>query len=347
MVKNKIIKKLCNQVKITLHIMKNTIKNNSKEISKMQFSTDGKLKHLLTLKGISKTLLTNLLNKSETYLSPDGNNPINSDELHGTTIANLFFEPSTRTWASFELAAKRLGGQTVNLNIDQSSKRKGETVLDTINNHHAMQIDVFVIRHSDEKVIPRIVEQVDNNISIINAGSANISHPTQGLLDLLTIRQYKGSFENLVVAIVGDIKHSRVARSAIEGLSILGVGELRLIAPKEMTFESKNTPNIKIFHNLDEGIKNSDVIMSLRIQKERISNLKNVPNIDEYIKHYRINQKRIMTASPDVIIMHPGPVNRDIEIESSIVDGPHSVITKQVTNGVAVRMAILSTMIKN
>jgi aspartate carbamoyltransferase catalytic subunit len=191
------------------------------------------------------------------------------------------------------------------------------------------------------------VEHVNNNISIINAGSANISHPTQGLLDLLTIRQYKGSFENLVVAIVGDIKHSRVARSAIEGLSTLGVGELRLIAPKEMTFESKNTPNIKIFHNLDEGIKNSDVIMSLRIQKERISNLKNVPNIDEYIKHYRINQKRIMTASPEVIIMHPGPVNRDIEIESSIVDGPHSVITKQVTNGVAVRMAILSTMIKN
>ena len=149
--------------------MKNTIKSNSREISKIQFSTDGKLKHLLTLKGISKTLLTNLLNKSETYLSPDGNNPINSDELHGTTIANLCFEPSTRTWASFELAAKRLGGHTVNLNIDQSSKRKGETVLDTINNLHAMQIDVFVIRHSDEKVIPHIVEQVDNNISIINA----------------------------------------------------------------------------------------------------------------------------------------------------------------------------------
>ena len=312
----------------------------------LQLSPQGGLHHLLTLRGLDRRLLTELLDQSEAYLSPLGEPPVRTNLLTGRTIANLFFEPSTRTRASFELAAKRLGADVLNLDVNTSSRKKGESILDTIFTLQAMQIDVFVVRDASAGVPAYIVANIEPHISILNAGEADISHPTQGLLDLLTIRQCKGAFENLTVTIVGDIAHSRVARSAVEGLTTMGVGELRLVSPPALAPDPASMPEAVITDDLDKGLRGADVVMALRIQRERIEDLQGIPGVDEYYANFGISRDRMKLAAPDAIVMHPGPMNRDIEIESSLADSPQSVITRQVTNGVAVRMAILAAVTK-
>lgn len=319
---------------------------NLKDDSSLQFLADGRLRHLLTLKGLDAALLTELLDEAQSFVSPVGVTPARSNTLAGRTVANLFFEPSTRTRASFDLASKRLGADVLNLDVNTSSRKKGESILDTIYTLQAMQVDIMVVRDAGAGVPAYIARHVNDYVSILNAGEADVSHPTQGLLDLLTIRQHKGDFKHLTVAIVGDILHSRVARSAAQGLTTLGVGELRLISPAALAPDPADVPGAIISSNLDDGLKNADVVMALRIQRERIGNLDGIPGIDEYFARYGISHERLKIAAPDAIVMHPGPMNRGIEIESMLADSEASVITQQVTNGVAVRMAVLEHVAK-
>jgi aspartate carbamoyltransferase catalytic subunit len=297
---------------------------------------------LLTLKGLDKALLVRLLDDAETFLSPVGSLPVRSDLLAGRTIGNLFFEPSTRTRASFDLAGRRLGADVLNLDVNTSSRKKGESILDTIYTLEAMAVDIMVVRDAGAGIPAYIARHVRGHVSVLNAGESDISHPTQGLLDLLTIRQYRPDFENLTVAIVGDIRHSRVARSAAHGLHTIGVGELRLVSPPAMSPDDEDLAFARIVHNLDEGLRDADVVMALRIQRERIQDVEGMPTVNEYISNFGINEQRMRLAKPGAIVMHPGPMNRGIEIEGALADGKRSVITQQVTNGVAVRMAVLA-----
>ncbi len=307
----------------------------------LQLNADGSLRHLLTLQGLSRALMVELLDAADRYLSPPGQPVVRSEALRGRTVANLFFEPSTRTRASFDLAAKRLGADVLNLDVNTSSRKKGESILDTMYTLEAMRVDVMVVRDASAGVPAFIARNIGDYVSILNAGEADVSHPTQGLLDVLTIRRHKPDIGNLTVAIVGDIDHSRVARSAGQALTTLGVGELRLVSPPAMAPNPDDVPGAVILDNLEQGLKNADVVMALRIQRERIGNLDGIPGIDEYFANYGISHERMRLAKPDAIVMHPGPMNRGIEIESSLADSEASVITEQVTNGVAVRMAVL------
>ena len=312
----------------------------------LQFNARGELQHLLTLKGLDRTTLTQLLDDAERFVSPVGGEVVRSDSLAGRTVANLFFEPSTRTRASFDLAGKRLGADVLNLDVNTSSRKKGESILDTIHTLQAMRVDIMVVRDASSGVPAYIARNVNDRLSILNAGEADVSHPTQGLLDLLTIRQRLGRFEDLTVAIVGDIAHSRVARSTAQGLHTMGVGELRLISPPPLAPDPDEMPYAKILNNLEDGLRNANVVMALRIQRERIGNLDGIPGIDEYFANYGISSERMRVAAPNAIVMHPGPMNRGIEIESALADSPSSVITQQVGNGVAVRMAVLERVSK-
>jgi aspartate carbamoyltransferase catalytic subunit len=307
----------------------------------LQLDSNGNLRHLLTLKDLDKALLTDILDDAEGYLTAPGLQPARSQALAGRTVANLFFEASTRTRASFDLAGKRLGADVLNLDVNTSSRKKGESILDTIYTLEAMHVDIMVVRDASAGVPAYIARNVLPHVSILNAGESDVSHPTQGLLDILTMRQHKGAFENLTVAIVGDIRHSRVAMSASHALTTLGVGELRLISPPVLAPDEGKAPGARIIHDLAEGLADADVVMALRIQRERIGNLDGIPGIDEYFANYGISHESLKAAKPDAIVMHPGPMNRGIEIEGSLADGPRSVITQQVTNGVAVRMAVL------
>ena len=309
--------------------------------SSLQIDENGNLRHLLTLKGLDKTMLVDILDDAEKNLTRPGDIPAHSQALAGRSVGNLFFEPSTRTRASFDLAGKRLGADVLNLDVNTSSRKKGESILDTIYTLQAMQVDIMVVRDASAGVPAYIARHVQPHVSILNAGESDVSHPTQGLLDMLTIRQHKGGFEGLTVAIVGDIRHSRVAMSAYHALSTLGVGELRLISPKVLAPDADKVAGAKILHNLEEGLDQADVVMALRIQRERIGNLDGIPGIDEYFANFGVSKESIKVARPDAIVMHPGPMNRGIEIEGALADGPRSVITQQVTNGVAVRMAVL------
>ena len=315
-------------------------------VANLQLNPDGSLRHLLTLKGLEKDLLVDLLDHAERFAAHPGEPAARNDSLAGRTVANLFFEPSTRTRASFDLAGKRLGADVLNLDVNTSSRKKGESILDTVYTLQAMQVDVMVVRDASAGVPAYIARHVDEPVSILNAGESDVSHPTQGLLDLLTIRQRKGRFEDLVVAIVGDVAHSRVARSAADGLEILGVGELRLISPPALAPAPDDVPNAILMDNLEDGLRGADVVMALRIQRERIGSLDGIPGIDEYFANYGISTERMQLARPDAIVMHPGPMNRGIEIESTLADSDASVITRQVANGVAVRMAVLERVCK-
>ena len=307
----------------------------------LQLDDNGNLRHLLTLKGLDKALLTNILDDAEGYITKPGDLPARSQSLAGRTVANLFFEASTRTRASFDLAAKRLGADVLNLDVNTSSRKKGESILDTIYTLEAMQVDVMVVRDASAGVPAYIARHLLPHVSILNAGESDVSHPTQGLLDVLTMRQHKGAYENLKVAIVGDIRHSRVAMSTSHALTTLGVGDLRLISPPVLAPDANKVPGARILDDLAEGLADADVVMALRIQRERIGNIDGIPGIDEYYANYGISHESMKAAKPDAIVMHPGPMNRGIEIESALADGPQSVVTQQVTNGVAVRMAVL------
>lgn len=315
--------------------------------AQLQFAPDGQLKHLLSIRGLARHQIVELLDRSQEFVLAEGEAVVRSTALRGKTVANLFFEPSTRTRASFELAAKRLGADVLNLDVNTSSRTKGESILDMIYTLQAMQVDVFIVRDATAGVPAFIAQHVDNNVSVLNAGEAHVSHPTQALLDLLTIRQQKGRIAGLHVAIVGDIAHSRVARSVSEALETMDVGSLRLISPDSLAPDADSVPSsATVTEDLDEGIAGADVVMALRIQRERIENLSGIPDADEYYAAYGVSHKRMRLAAPDAIVMHPGPMNRGIEIESSLADSPCSVIRDQVRNGVAVRMAVLSAVVK-
>jgi len=309
--------------------------------TKLQFDQNGNLRHLLSLKDLDSSLLTELLDEAEAFLTVPGALPARSQSLAGRTVGNLFFEPSTRTRASFDLAGRRLGADVLNLDVNTSSRKKGESILDTIYTLEAMQVDIMVVRDASDGVPAYIARHVEDHVSILNAGESDVSHPTQGLLDLLTIRQHNSDFKNMAVAIVGDIQHSRVAMSASEALQTMGIGELRLISPPALAPDTNKFPGAIIVDNITDGLRDADVVMALRIQRERIGNLDGVPGIDEYFANYGVSRESMKLAKPDAIVMHPGPMNRGIEIEGTLADSSRSVVTKQVTNGVAVRMAVL------
>src|SRR4051812_15358829 len=312
----------------------------------VQRDSEGRLRHLITLDGVSRDEITALLDLAQFYVRSPGDLPARDQTLAGHTIANLFFEPSTRTRVSFELAAERLGADVVNLDMQSSSRVKGETVLDTIYTIQAMHADILIMRDAEPGLPAYVANFVAPHVSILNAGEAHLSHPTQGLLDALTIRQHKADFSKLTVLIAGDIAHSRVARSAWHVLTTLGVGELRIAAPDDLMPKSGEFAGARRFGNIDQAISGADVIMALRIQRERMSSAQ-IPDEATYHRTFGITEARLKQANPGAIVMHPGPMNRDVEIASSVADGPQSVIQQQVTNGVAVRMAVLATIARN
>ncbi len=264
--------------------------------TKLQFDDSGNLRHLLSLNGLDAALLTEILDDAETYLTKPGALPIRNRSLAGRTVGNLFFEPSTRTRASFDLAGRRLGADVLNLDVNTSSRKKGESILDTIYTLEAMQVDVMVVRDASDGVPAYIARNVKDHVSVLNAGESDVSHPTQGLLDLLTIRQHKSDFGNMAVAIVGDIQHSRVAMSASQALQTMGIGELRLISPPALAPDSERFPGACIVDNMADGLKEADVVMALRIQRERIGNLDGVPGIDEYFANFGVSHESMKYA---------------------------------------------------
>ena len=300
----------------------------------------GRLRHLLTLEGLARDEIVQLLDLAQFYVREPGDLPARDGALLGRTVANLFFEPSTRTRVSFELAATRLGADVVNLDLHSSSRVKGETVLDTIYTLQAMMVDVFVMRDSEPGLPAFVAGHVQPHVSVLNAGEAHVSHPTQGLLDVLTIRQRKGEPKNLCVAIVGDISHSRVARSAATALQTLGVGELRFVSPASLAPEAVEFPGAKRCASLEDGIRGADVIMALRIQKERISGARMASDGD-YFHRFGLTKERFRRLPERALVMHPGPINRGVEIDHDVADDPRAVILQQAENGVAVRMAVL------
>ena len=266
--------------------------------------------------------------------------------LRDITIANLFFENSTRTRTTFEIAAKRLSADVINLDIARSSTAKGESLLDTIANLSAMHADMFVVRHSESGAPYLIAQHCAPHVHVVNAGDGRHAHPTQGLLDMYTIRHYKRDFSQLTVAIVGDIVHSRVARSAIHGLTVLGVPEIRAVGPKTLVPGDLAAMGVRVCHDLAEGLRDADVVITLRLQNERMSGAL-LPSAGEFFLSYGLTPERLALARPDAIVMHPGPINRGVEIDSRVADGAHSVILPQVTFGIAVRMAVMSTIAGN
>ncbi|MET0293075.1 MAG: aspartate carbamoyltransferase catalytic subunit [Steroidobacteraceae bacterium] len=304
---------------------------------------DGSLRHLLTLESLTRAELETLLERSQHYVRKLGQPAPREAALSGLTVANLFTEPSTRTRVSFELAAKRLGADVVNLEMQLSSRTKGESMLDTVFTLESLHVDVFVIRDAEAGVPALVAGHVAPHVSVLSAGEAHLSHPTQGLLDTLTILQHKGRVDGLVVAIVGDIRHSRVARSAAHALRTLGVRELRIVAPPALMPEGAEFAGCSRFTRLEDGLAGADVVMMLRIQRERFANA-DVPAGDDYFRLYGLTAERLALARPDAIVMHPQPMNRGVEIASGVADGRQSVIRQQVSNGVAVRMAVLETI---
>jgi aspartate carbamoyltransferase catalytic subunit len=309
-----------------------------------QHRPDGSLRHLLTLEALSTKTIEHLLGRAQAFVRPLGARPPTSDVLQGFTVANLFTEPSTRTRVSFELAAKRLGADVVNLEVQLSSRVKGESMLDTIYTLQSVHVDVMVIRDAEAGVPALVASNVAPHVSVLSAGEAHLSHPTQGLLDALTVRQYKPRFENLSIAVVGDIRHSRVARSAYHVFRALGVPDLRIVAPPALMPEQKEFEGCGRHTTLKAGLKDVDVVMMLRIQRERMGQA-DLPDADRYFAKYGLSPERLALARPDAIVMHPQPMNRGIEIASDVADGPQSVIRDQVRNGVAVRMAVLAEVI--
>jgi aspartate carbamoyltransferase catalytic subunit len=299
---------------------------------------------LLTLEGLSRERIVALLDRADAMreTSRDGAQPL--DLLAGRTVINLFFEPSTRTRTSFDLAAKRLGAQVINFDIASSSTVKGESLLDTVHTLEAMHCDAFVVRHKESGTPAFVARHLRSRAAVLNAGDGNHGHPTQGLLDVLALRRHRPDFSALRVVICGDIRHSRVARSDIHALRALGVAELRLCAPPQLLPSDREFPGCGIFHNFDEAIAGADVAIMLRLQKERMENAE-IPSESEYFARYGLSVQRLGLAQPDCLVMHPGPINRGVEIASEVADSARSLILEQVANGVFVRMAVLAELL--
>ncbi|MBV1914373.1 MAG: aspartate carbamoyltransferase catalytic subunit [Pseudomonadales bacterium] len=307
----------------------------------IQLNSRGQLRHFLSINGLDREILTEILDTADSFIKVGERSVKNVPLLRGRTVTNLFFEPSTRTRTTFELAAKRLSADVLNLDISTSATSKGESLLDTLRNLEAMGSDLFVVRHAASGAAHFIAEQVTPNVAVVNAGDGRHAHPTQAMLDMLTIRRHRGAFENLKVAIVGDILHSRVARSQITALNILGAAEVRVIAPGTLLPSNLEAFDVKIYNQMSEGLKDADVVIMLRLQLERMKGAL-IPSEREFYQTYGLTKETLSYAKPDAIVMHPGPINRGVEIASSVADGPQSLILNEVSYGIAVRMAILS-----
>jgi aspartate carbamoyltransferase catalytic subunit len=311
-----------------------------------QLNDNGELQHLLTIEGLPRETLIHILDTATSFVGVTAREVKKVPLLRGKSVFNLFFEPSTRTRTTFEIAAKRLSADVINLNIAVSSHTKGETLLDTVDNLSAMHADMFVVRHAQSGAPHLIASHVASHLHVINAGDGRHAHPTQGLLDLYTIRHYKKDFTRLSVAIVGDVLHSRVARSLIHGLTVMGTPDLRVIGPMTLIPAGAEKLGVKVFYDLEQGLRDVDVVVMLRLQSERMRGAL-LPSAQEFFKYYGLTPEKLALAKPDAIVMHPGPLNRGVEIDSAVADGAHAVILSQVTFGIAVRMAVMSILAGN
>jgi aspartate carbamoyltransferase catalytic subunit len=315
-----------------------------------QLNKNGELQHLLTIEGLPKAVINHILDTASSFVSISDREVKKVPLMRGKSVFNLFFENSTRTRTTFEIASKRLSADVINLNISASSASKGESLLDTIDNLSAMHADMFVVRHSQSGapylIAKHLIDTRQPHVHVVNAGDGRHAHPTQGLLDMYTIRHYKKDFTKLTVAIVGDILHSRVARSDIHAMTTLGVPEVRAIGPRTLLPGGLEQMGVRVFTDINEGLKDVDVIIMLRLQHERMSGAL-LPSAQEFFKSYGLTPERLALAKPDAIVMHPGPMNRGVEIDSAVADGSQAVILPQVTFGIAVRMAVMSILAGN
>jgi aspartate carbamoyltransferase len=313
------------------------------QMQQVQVGKDGRLRHLLTLEGLSRDMIHQILDNAASFLNVSNREIKKVPLLRGRSVFNLFFEDSTRTRTTFEIAATRLSADVVNLNISTSSTSKGESLLDTIDNLQAMAADVFVVRHSQSGAAHLIAQHVGDHVHVVNAGDGRHAHPTQGLLDMYTIRHFKKDFTKLSVAIVGDITHSRVARSDIHALTTLGVPDVRVVGPLTLLPGGLEQMGVSLHTDMRTALKDVDVVIMLRLQNERMRGAL-LPSPQEYFSRYGLTREKLALAKPDAIVMHPGPMNRGVEIESAVADGPQSGILQQVTFGIAVRMAVMSML---
>ena len=313
-----------------------------------QLSERGELQHLLTVEGLPREVLLHILDTAGSFVGITERDVKKVPLLRGKSVFNLFFENSTRTRTTFEIAAKRLSADVINLNINTSSAAKGESLLDTIDNLSAMHADMFIVRHASSGAPHLIARHVAGHphLHVVNAGDGRHAHPTQGLLDLYTIRHYKQDFSRLSVAVVGDVLHSRVARSLIHGLTTLGTPDVRVIGPKTLLPAGVERLGVRVFHDMGEGLRGCDAVVMLRLQNERMKGPL-LPSAQEFFKSYGLTPEKLALAKPDAIVMHPGPMNRGVEIDSAVADGPRSVILPQVTFGIAVRMAVMAILAGN
>jgi len=305
-------------------------------------SAPGGSRHLLSLREATRDSLEALLIRAQAFA--EGH--YDHRALAGTAVCTLFFEPSTRTRLSFQLAVQQLGAHVLSFDASTSSTTKGETALDTLKNIEAMGVRGFVVRHRDDGAVAELAAHARPGTCLVNAGDGRSAHPTQGLLDMLTLRQAKGSdFSRLRVAIVGDIKHSRVARSDVQALRALGTGEIRAVGPASLLPDDGTLAGCSVGHDLDAALDGVDAVMMLRLQRERMEEGL-VDSLEDYHRDYGLSAARLKRAAPDAVVMHPGPMNRGVEITDEVADGPQSLILTQVANGVAVRMAVLETLLK-
>ena len=311
-----------------------------------QLNDKGELQHLLSIEGLPREMLTHILDTATSFVGVTAREVKKVPLLRGKSVFNLFFEPSTRTRTTFEIAAKRLSADVINLNIAVSSHTKGETLLDTVDNLSAMHADMFVVRHAQSGAPHLIASHVASHLHVVNAGDGRHAHPTQGLLDLYTIRHYKKDFTRLSVAIVGDVLHSRVARSLIHALTVMGTPDLRVIGPMTLIPAGAEKLGVRVYYDLQQGLRDVDVVVMLRLQSERMRGAL-LPSAQEFFKYYGLTPEKLALAKPDAIVMHPGPMNRGVEIDSAVADGAHAVILSQVTFGIAVRMAVMSILAGN
>ena len=300
-----------------------------------------RLQHLLTLEGMPRAQLVSLLDRAQQFVDHGDRR----EALAGTAICTLFFEPSTRTRLSFQLAAQRLGADVLNFDVSTSSTRKGETARDTLKTIEAMGVRGFVIRHHDDGAVAALAAAADPGTALVNAGDGRSAHPTQGLLDMLTLRQAKGEdFRRLKVLIVGDVLHSRVARSDLHALQALGAGEVRVCGPQSLLPDPGTLSGCTVSHDLDAALEGVDAVMMLRLQRERMDDGL-VESLDDYHRQYGLTASRLRRADPEAVVLHPGPINRGVEITDEVADGPQSRVLTQVSNGVATRMAVLEALL--
>jgi aspartate carbamoyltransferase catalytic subunit len=310
-----------------------------------QLDSHGRLRHLLTLEGLPRDVLERLLDRAQALVGPAQGGTGMRNILAGKAICTLFFEPSTRTRSSFQLAAARLGADVLNFDASASSTTKGETAVDTLKTIEAMGVHGFVVRHQADGAVAALAEDANPGTALINAGDGRKAHPTQGLLDMLTLRQAKGTdFSSLKVLIVGDVRHSRVARSDLHALRTLGAREIRICGPQALLPDDATLDGCVVTQDFDAALDGADVVMMLRLQRERMQEGL-IHSLDVYHRDYGLTTGRLRRAAADAVVLHPGPMNRGIEIEDAVADGGQSLVLRQVANGVAVRMAVLEALL--